>query len=368
MKKYYNSFLTIFYIVLVFGIIGIFYKIESLLNDMKGVKELMPSQIILLKHWIWFLFGMIAAITTVFSIYLVAKTGKVKQRYISGREEEYKKKIGFLEEKLLSTKNSFLLLQKALDDLIKIEENFYTHSDVMNEEVLKSHLRELREIKVKEYYYDLQRDFNNIDEIKGLVERFPDFVEEFEYNLLEDSKNIALMQEKIKDINKVVEVIRKIATETRLIAFNAAIESSRSKEESRGFNVVVSQIRNLVDEIEEATTDIQETMKEFEVLSSKSVLMSEILLKKIKEKKKLTLRIKGLLELLSSFPPIFEELMEDINLYNDRCKKSRERLESLLKGVKREKIEKEDLIKKRNEIIENINIILNNIKDSISNS
>jgi methyl-accepting chemotaxis protein len=67
-----------------------------------------------------------------------------------------------------------------------------------------------------------------------------------------------------KEINKVTELIFKIADKTELLALNATIEAARAGEAGKGFAVVANEVKELAKQTDEATDDIRlkiETMQ-----------------------------------------------------------------------------------------------------------
>jgi hypothetical protein len=86
--------------------------------------------------------------------------------------------------------------------------------------------------------------------------------------LTEDSK---LLQNKADEINvkfkktnQILESIKKISSQTRLIGLNAAIEAARIGDVGRGFGVVADEIRKLSGHSNDASKEIENTLKDLQ--------------------------------------------------------------------------------------------------------
>ncbi|MBF0500367.1 MAG: methyl-accepting chemotaxis protein [Candidatus Riflebacteria bacterium] len=108
------------------------------------------------------------------------------------------------------------------------------------------------------------------------------FVEEFSGKMYEirseNQKNIdEILQlgKKSKEISKVMEIINNVADQTKLIAFNAALEASSAGEAGKRFGVVASEIRRLADNVMESTGEIENKINEIQEATQNLVLASE---------------------------------------------------------------------------------------------
>lgn len=80
---------------------------------------------------------------------------------------------------------------------------------------------------------------------------------------------------KSKEISKVMEIINTIADQTKLIAFNAALEASSAGEAGKRFSVVASEIRRLADSVTDSTGEIATKIQEIQDSISRLVITSE---------------------------------------------------------------------------------------------
>ena len=112
---------------------------------------------------------------------------------------------------------------------------------------------------------------NGAAEVENLTFKVNDISTNIQTNLAE----IVELGKKSKEINKVMEIINNIANQTKLIAFNAALEAASAGESGKRFGVVAVEIRRLADSVVESTSEIEGKITEILDAVNRLVMSSE---------------------------------------------------------------------------------------------
>jgi len=119
---------------------------------------------------------------------------------------------------------------------------------------------------------------NTLDDTKKgavEVETFITKMDEINRDNENSIKEIIELGEKSKEISKVMEIINNVADQTKLIAFNAALEASSAGESGKRFGVVAAEIRRLADNVMESTGEIENKVNEMQQAINRLVIASE---------------------------------------------------------------------------------------------
>ena len=112
----------------------------------------------------------------------------------------------------------------------------------------------------------------------------------------------------VRNIGKVLDVIRAVSEQTNLLALNAAIEAARAGEAGRGFAVVADEVRTLAYRTQESTREIEQMIGSVQTTAEQAV----------DSMRDSTLRAQGTLEITQACGAVLEDIFAAIGQINER--------------------------------------------------
>ena len=94
-------------------------------------------------------------------------------------------------------------------------------------------------------------------------------------NIQETAKRIKRLGESSQEIGNIVELIKDIADQTKVLALNAAIQANSAGEAGRGFAVVADEVQRLAERSENATRRIEALVKTIQTDTNEAVTSME---------------------------------------------------------------------------------------------
>ncbi|MGE3850144.1 MAG: methyl-accepting chemotaxis protein [Planctomycetota bacterium] len=89
------------------------------------------------------------------------------------------------------------------------------------------------------------------------------------------ARAILALSEQTQAVGKITATVNDIAEQSKMLAFNAAIEAAKAGEFGKGFGVVANEIRSLAEQSKQATSQIADILNDIQKASNQSVMVTE---------------------------------------------------------------------------------------------
>jgi methyl-accepting chemotaxis protein len=146
---------------------------------------------------------------------------------------------------------------------------------------------------------------------------------------------IVALGNKIAKIRDIIKTINTITDQTKVIAFNAALEAASAGDRGKRFAVVASEVNRLADDIAALTKQIREQVEEIHGSSSSLIISSEESADKINEGNNLIKELEDIFREIRSGAEITANQAQTITVSSQKQQKSTEQINIAIADISR---------------------------------
>ena len=146
---------------------------------------------------------------------------------------------------------------------------------------------------------------------------------------------IITLGNKISKIRDIIKNINTITDQTKVIAFNAALEAASAGDRGKRFSVVASEVNRLADDIASLTRQIREQVEEIQNSSSSLIISSEESADKINEGNSLIKELEDIFREIRCGAEITANQAQTITIFTQKQQKSTEHINIAILDISR---------------------------------
>jgi len=89
------------------------------------------------------------------------------------------------------------------------------------------------------------------------------------------AETILALSNQTQQVGEITSVVNTLAQQSKMLALNASIEAAKAGEAGKGFAVVASEVKNLAEQSEQSTTQVQKILEDIRRATEKAVMVTE---------------------------------------------------------------------------------------------
>lgn len=266
-----------------------------------------------------------------------AVTGMASKRrhlLFSNMLESEREASGIASATVEQTRNMAKTIHKSTDEIFLSSKDIFTtaNSQAASVQEIESTINENAKIaleiteKTSSVAAIASRMENDVVQGFAVLERNVDQLENIKSKNDGVISGIIALGNKIIKIRDIVKNINTITSQTKVIAFNAALEAASAGEKGKRFSVVASEVNRLADDIASLTTQIREQVEEIQSSSSSLIISSEESADKIIEGNNLIKELEDIFREIRSGAEITANQAQIITVSSEKQQKSIEQI------------------------------------------